>query len=404
MKIYPFEQSKGFKSLSQFAVSAFGAVIFLSAGSAKALTFNFNPLFDTTTAQGAAAMAGFQEAGAYWSAVFTDNVVVNYDLGFADLGTGIIAQAGSNTQSFLYTDVFNALVADVSSFDDNIAVSSLQNTRSLKLLINRTSNSPHGYGSEIPYLDNDRDTNNKTIGMATANAKALGLIGANPFQDGFLTFNSSFNYDFDRNDSWIAPGTFDFVAIAVHEIGHALGFISGVDVLDRNSPPFTNAYTDAQFSRTAGVSTLDLFRYSDLSFAQGAIDWTVDNRDKYFSIDGGVTKKALFSNGRNLGDGAQASHWKDDLGIGIMDPTFDYGELGLVAPIDVIALDVIGWDMSLAAKNLYLNVELAKSKSKLETSVLLSSKSKSTSESSTFLALVALGAGLLLKQNKPCRD
>jgi hypothetical protein len=342
MKIYPFEQSKGFKSLSQFAVSAFGAVIFLSAGSAKALTFNFNPLFDTTTAQGAAAMAGFQEAGAYWSAVFTDNVVVNYDLGFADLGTGIIAQAGSNTQSFLYTDVFNALVADVSSFDDNIAVSSLQNTRSLKLLINRTSNSPHGYGSEIPYLDNDRDTNNKTIG--------------------------------------------------------------GVDVLDRNSPPLTSAYTDAQFSRTAGVSTLDLFRYSDLSFAQGAIDWTVDNRDKYFSIDGGVTKKALFSNGRNLGDGAQASHWKDDLGIGIMDPTFDYGELGLVAPIDVIALDVIGWDMSLAAKNLYLNVDLAKSKSKLETSVLLSSKSKSTSESSTFLALVALGAGLLLKQNKPCRD
>jgi hypothetical protein len=65
---------------------------------------------------------------------------------------------------------------------------------------------------------------------------------------------------------------------------------------------------------------------------------------------------------------------------------------------------VIGWDMSLAAKNLYLNVDLAKSKSKLETSVLLSSKSKSTSESSTFLALVALGAGLLLKQNKPCRD
>ena len=61
-----------------------------------------------------------------------------------------------------------------------------------------------------------------------------------------------------------------------------------------------------------------MFRYSAASFALGAIDWTADTRNKYFSLDGGVTAGPLFSTGRNFGDGQQASHWKDSLGIGIM--------------------------------------------------------------------------------------
>ena len=36
------------------------------------------------------------------------------------------------------------------------------------------------------------------------------------------------------------------------------------------------------------------------------------------------------------GEGRQASHWKDFLGLGIMDPTFGYGELGVVTNLDVL--------------------------------------------------------------------
>ena len=75
---------------------------------------------------------------------------------------------------------------------------------------------------------------------------------------------------------------------------------------------------------------------------------SADNRAKYFSLDGGTTLGPLFSNGTNFGDGRQASHWKDSLGIGIMDPTAATGELLAITQNDVVALDAIGWDAVVA--------------------------------------------------------
>ncbi|MCM8595266.1 NF038122 family metalloprotease [Accumulibacter sp.] len=69
-------------------------------------------------------------------------------------------------------------------------------------------------------------------------------------------------------------------------------------------------------------------------------------RDKYFSIDGGITRIARFATGVHSGDGRQASHWKDDFGIGIMDPTESPGESLVISPTDIRALDVIGWDLA----------------------------------------------------------
>jgi hypothetical protein len=113
-----------------------------------------------------------------------------------------------------------------------------------------------------------------------------------------------------------------------------------VDILDINSSnPFFN---DHQF---IFISPLDLFRYSAASAALGVIDWTADNRPKYFSIDGGATSIARFAEGVVWGDGRQASHWKDSMGIGIMDPTAAQGETLSISQNDLRALDVIGWDV-----------------------------------------------------------
>ncbi|MGK7872727.1 MAG: NF038122 family metalloprotease [Xenococcaceae cyanobacterium] len=374
MKTNSSGKFKSLKSLTPLAVLTLGTGIALSANPVKALTFNFNPLFDTSTSEGAAALAGFQEAGDLWSNIFTDDVIINYDIGFDNLGSGIIAQAGSSTEFYSYTNIFNALSADATSADDATAVANLQIDPALDLLINRTSNNPNGAGSATPYLDNNGDANNTTIRITTSNAKALGLT-TSATNDATLTFNNQFSYDFDRSDSVITPGTFDFVGVAAHEIGHALGFISGVDILDINSPPVNGPFLDNQFTF---VSTLDLFRYSDDSVAVDAIDWTADNRDKYFSIDGGVTQGALFSNGVNFGDGRQASHWKDNLGLGILDPTAAQGELLSITANDIQAFDVIGWDLP---------------QQQLPTSV---------PEPGTVFGLMALGAGFLLKGNKRC--
>ncbi len=306
------------------------------ASRSDALTFDFT-FTQTSTAQD---IAGFNAAAAFWSSKFTDNVTIKMDVGTGALGVGILASAGSADDTYFYSDVRNALAGDATSATDASAVSSLAIGSSFGMLLNRTSNNPFGAGSATTYLDNDADANNSIIRMTTANAKALGAIYAPTHIDADITFSNAFAYDYDSSNG-ITAGAFDFVGIAIHEIGHSLGFTSGVDILDGNSTS-PNFFPDNAFSY---VTTLDLFRYSAASTASGVIDWTADNRIKYFSLDGGVTGLGNFSNGLTYGDGRQASHWKDNLGLGIMDPTAAPGELLGATPLDLIAFDAIGWNL-----------------------------------------------------------
>ena len=94
------------------------------------------------------------------------------------------------------------------------------------------------------------------------------------------------------------------------------------------------------------VSSVDLFRYSTASTAQNVNDWTASTTPKYFSLNRGVTSIAGFSTGRTWGDGQQNSHWKDSLGLGIMDPTAAQGELLSIKPNDVTLFDTIGWNLA----------------------------------------------------------
>ena len=93
-------------------------------------------------------------------------------------------------------------------------------------------------------------------------------------------------------------------------------------------------------------STLDLFRFSTDSLANdaGVPDMTANADTKSFSIDGGVSGLGTFSTGVNLGDGRQASHWEDNFGLGLMDPTLVVGEFLEISELDLTAFDVIRWD------------------------------------------------------------
>ena len=231
------------------------------------------------------------------------------------------------------------MTADRTSSDDFTAVVNLQTASSLKLSENSTSDNPNGSGSAALFTDNNNSTNSKIVRMANANAKALGLwAGNNAASDANISFSNSFAWDFDASNGTTASA-FDFVGIATHEIGHALVFISGVDVLDANG---TGSFSSAA---STYVSTLGLFRHSVTSRANNAVDWAADNRDKYFSLDGGSTPGTQLSTGLTYGDGRQASHWKDNLGLGIMDPTAGYGETLAIAANDLQAFYGIGWNL-----------------------------------------------------------
>lgn len=287
-------------------------------------------IFNISATGNADADAGFQEAAQFWSSQLTDDITVDITAGFNPLGAGVLGQASSTQFLLSYSEFRSLSVADQTSTSDTTFVNALSTGTTASAYVNLTTNS------------NARHQVNADSVLATrANLLALGVpesqLGNN--SDAEISFNSTFNFDFDRSDG-ITPGAFDFVGVAIHEIGHALGFISFADITDQI------VISDDDVAPTP----LDFTRFSPESLLSGSIDVTADERDKFFSIDGGLTAAAPgmdhWSTGVFFGDGQQASHWRDDLDIGIMDPTLAPGEFADVTPFDLLSFDVIGWDLA----------------------------------------------------------
>ena len=280
------------------------------------------------------ALAGFQAAANYWQSQLTDNVTVNVNVGFSALGPGILGSAGSTSAVFSVADVRAALIGDATSTNDMLAIGNLPTLSGLGGISFLTQVNSET-GSTAVTLDNDNSNNNRFLDLNTANAKALGWIAPDPLAaDASITFSSLFSWDFDQSNG-VGAGLQDFVGVAIHEIGHALGFVSGVDIVDGYIGNPTN------LDNYAIYSALDFFRFSapgTLNLAAGDV--------AYFSLDGGTTNLGNFSTGRIYGDEEQASHWKDNLGLGIMDPTAQpAGQINTPSTLDLVAFDVIGWNL-----------------------------------------------------------
>ena len=311
----------------------------IAASASHALTINYTFLPGTSDQ----AQQAIRLAGAEWTSVIQTDITVdlNFETGLR-LGSGVLGTTKPLTLDVFYSDFRSHLAQVSSSALDASAVASLPVGARVDRMINRTSDGPAGSGSATPYVDRSMIG----IHLTAANARAIGM----PFQtnpspgcaaacDARIDISTRYQYDYDPSDG-ISPGSYDFVGVAAHEIGHALGFLSGVDALDAAASP----RSAAQYSF---VDALDLFRYSSLSAASHAIDFTADDRSKYFSIDGGVTAGPAFSEGEYYGDGSQASHWKDGDGIGVMEPYLAPGvAASRISAADLQAMDAIGWTVS----------------------------------------------------------
>ena len=166
------------------------------------------------------------------------------------------------------------------------------------------------------------------VGVTKAQLKALGG-GQVQATDASIQFSSTFAFDFNPNDG-IAADKMDFVGVAAHEIGHALGFISAVDYVDLGIFP----------SSLIRPTTLDMLRYSDESLAQGVPDLSVGLEDKYLILGG---LQIGVSTGTSNGNGNQASHFLP--GVGLMQPSVGFGQRLVFAPEDYLAFEALGWQI-----------------------------------------------------------
>ncbi|HJS85976.1 MAG TPA: NF038122 family metalloprotease [Acetobacteraceae bacterium] len=281
------------------AVAAIGMV-------RPAAAFTINPIYDssiTALSNAASIESAFNTVAGDFASALAGNQVINVGVSWGSVGG--------------YALPGNALGASLDNLYGYFSYSSIKNS-----LIQAARNAPSNaaLATAVAHLPAAAPSGASQYVVPSAEAKALGLIS--PTQaglDGSVGFAGNVaNYSFTPAGA-VASRTFDFQAVAAHELSEVLGRVTG---LTSASPSYRTVF--------------DLFRYS----APGTLDFGY-NDTAYFSIDGGRTNLCAFNNSSSGGD---RSDWASGgTCADVQDAFIAPGQALDLTAADLTSLDVLGY-------------------------------------------------------------
>lgn len=266
------------------------------------------PTYDssiTSLANAAQIEAAFATAAQAFENHFTNVATINLNVFFTNnisLGASITRFIGNPT----YAQITNALHnARVSAADSN-SVASLPG--SSPIASTNVWWVPRAQAKMLyPY----------GLTLVTTNNSAV---------DGSIFFASTVSYTFDATNRAVA-GKFDFIGVAEHEISEVLGRGYALGTLGPN-----------------GYQPFDLFRFT----SAGVRNIIVTNIPVYFSTDNGVTALRSFYTNAAFGD---VQDWLTTTIPDSYDAFVSSGQANWLSPVDITALDVLGYNTRGMATN-----------------------------------------------------
>jgi hypothetical protein len=189
----------------------------------------------------------------------------------------------------------------------------------------------------LPAGPNNPVSGDTNINIHVANLKVLGLTsyyGISNEIDGSVYLNTS-AMNLARPDA--NPTNYDLISVAEHEMDEVLAFSSGLNNLTNSGDPFPQ----------------DLFRYA----SDGTRSFTTNGDDAYFSLDG----RNLLVQFNQQSDGDYGDWWSNQGATFTPRVQDAFGTPGATPNpnVELIGLDVIGYDLVPAPRPIILNTALS---------------------------------------------